>query len=314
MGELRFKTFSSIEMNNRFREWFELQSQEQKPIYYLLPSVRWMDEGRKIQPGLAFQTFEDLAVLLLKTANLEFTSITEEERCLFFYEILNQNQHFLSEKELFQKAQAYADSYGQLKRLGLSIDETPQQLEALKEIFYTYEQKYRDELGLLDPENRMIKAIEIASSLTSFPLSHVVIDGYLDFNPAQYRFIEYLQANLVPYTIYLPTLTVPIISETISTLKKIGTKIQEDNIPELSVLCQNPTVTSATTIEEELYGALHTIDQLKTGDQYRFSDFGLVLASETDYLAELMRLSETLQIPIKRPKKKTLSETNFYHF
>ena len=40
----------------------------------------------------------------------------------------------------------------------------------------------------------------------------------------------------------------------------------------------------------------------------------MVLASETDYLAELMRLSETLQIPIKRPKKKTLSETNFLSF
>ena len=314
VGDLCFVGFSNVEMGERFREWFGMQLQEEKPIYYLLPSVRWLDEGRKAQPGIAFQTFEELAVLMLKTAKVEFTGITEEERSLFFYEILNRHQHFMSEKELFQKAQAYSDTYGQLKRLGLTVAETPQQLEALKEIFYTYEQEYRDEKRLLDPGNLIMKAIELAASSASFPLSHIVIDGFLDFNPAQYRLIEYMQTESIPYKIYLPAFTTPIITETIATLKKIGTKIPEENPPELSVRCQQPTVTNATTIEEELYSALATIDRLKQTNNHHYSDFGLVLVNETDYLPELMRISQTMQIPVKRPRKKALAETNFLSF
>src|SRR5690606_29306410 len=108
-------------------------------------------------------------------ANIQHRPITEQERVLFFYDLLNRTPHFLSEKELLLKAQSYADSYGQLKRLGLKVEETPEPLRELMEAFYTYEQEYLDKQQLYDPENRMMKSVE--TSISNFPFSHVVIEG-----------------------------------------------------------------------------------------------------------------------------------------
>lgn len=310
VGKLFFTTFQEIASKNRISKWFEYQSRAQKPLYYLLPSMKWFQSARKREPGISFQTFDDLAMLLLKTAKVELTSISEEDRVLLFYEILHTTEHFLSEKERSQKAQAYADSYGQLKRLGLELEETPEPLKDLRESFYRYEQEYRDQQGLFDPENRIFKAME--TSLQNFPLSHVIIDGYMDFSPVQYLFIEYLVKASVPLTIYLPGLDTPLIHETVSSLRKLGILIPEGKLPSQKVLCQKTTVTGATTIEEEIHGVLETIAQLKGTGSY--DQFGIVLANEQPYLDELEWISEQRQIPLKRAKKKRLAETNFLPF
>ncbi|MCM2532842.1 hypothetical protein NDK43_11130 [Neobacillus pocheonensis] len=53
---------------------------------------------------------------------------------------------------------------------------------------------------LIDPQNLIYKAIEAANTLSSFLLSHFVIDGYMDFSPVQFALIEYLvnRQYLVP--------------------------------------------------------------------------------------------------------------------
>jgi ATP-dependent helicase/DNAse subunit B len=312
VGEVFFSTFKDIASKERLDEWFAYQSREQKSLYYLLPSMKWFQSARKLQPGLSFQTFDDLATLLLKSAGTEFTPITEEERVLLFYEILKRTMKNLPEKEFSLKAKAYAESYGQLKRLGLTVEKTPEPMEELKEAFFIYEHDYRDEQRLYDPENRIFKAVETEIRSTSFPLSHVVIDGYIDFGPVQYQLIEYLVESSVPCTIYMTALDTPLIHETVTTLKSLGMIIHQETIPSLESICQKTTVTAATTMEEEIYGVLETIAQTKEKEHY--SQFGIVLANEQGYLPELERISAKIQVPIKRVKKKPLAETNFLSF
>lgn len=310
MGKVLFTAFEEIASKNRLSEWFAYQTNEQKPLCYLLPSVKWFQAARKLEPGISFQTFDDLAMLLLKTAKVEFTSISEEERVLLFYEIIHTTELHLSEKDLAQKAQAYADSYGQLKRLGLKVEETPEPLKELREAFCRYEKEYRDQQGLFDLENRIFKAVE--TTIQDFPLSHVIVDGYMDFSPVQYLFIEHLVKAAVPCTIYLPPLDTPIIHETVSALHNLGIQIPEGKLPSLEVICQKSTVTGATTSEEEIHGVLESIARLTGTDSY--NQFGIVLANEQRYLDVLERISEQRQIPLKWAKKKRLAETNFLSF
>lgn len=306
VGELIFSSFAEIASRERLGEWFLYQSTERKPLYYLLPSVKWFQAARKTQPGIQFQTFDDLATLLLNTRNIPFTPLSEDDRYMVFYEILNQSELLLSERELVQKAKAYADSYGQLKRLGLTVSQTPESIEELKKAFDTYEQEYRERRGLLDPESRILKAVE--APIPDFPLSHVVIDGFMDFSPVQYQFIDYLLRASVPLTIYLPALDTPIIHETATTLKTMGIQVP-DEVPFLKIKCTKTSVTKATTIEEEIHGVLESIAQEKGAESYR--EFGIVLANERSYLPELERISNLRRIPLNRAKKKRLKETNF---
>ncbi|MED4229280.1 PD-(D/E)XK nuclease family protein [Neobacillus cucumis] len=305
MGEIVFSGLKEIASEQRLKDWFEYQSKAPKPLYYLLPSGKWFQSARSLQPGISFQTFDDLALLLLNNAERKFTSITDEDRVLLFYQILNPKNHILSEKELSQKAQAFADSYGQLKRLGLQVKETPEPLRELKESFYTYEKEYRDQQGLYDQENRIYKAVETPSD--DFPLSHVVIDGFMDFSPIQYLFIEYLVKNSIPCTIYLPTLDTPLIHETVSTLRSLGLALTEKELPIQEEPCKRTTLTGATTMEEEIYGVLETIAEQKGSQPY--SQFGLVLVNQQTYMPELERISAKRQIPLKLAKKKPLEET-----
>src|SRR5690606_16700409 len=120
---------------------------------------------------------------------------------------------------------------------------------------YTYEQEYRDKQQLYDPENRMMKAVE--RSISNFPFSHVVIEGYIDFSPLQYLFIDYFVKHDIPFSIYLPSLDMPIIHETVAALQTLGVQIQSE-IPTTKVVCEKMTLSSATTIEEEIHGVLET--------------------------------------------------------
>ncbi|MFT8321785.1 MAG: PD-(D/E)XK nuclease family protein [Bacillus sp. (in: firmicutes)] len=311
MGELFFTAFQDIASQERLNDWYQKQSMKQKPLYYILPSSKWFRSARKLQPGIAYQTFDDLATLILQTASIPFTPITEDDRYFFFYDILNQTNQFLSENLLSKKAKAYNDSYGQLKRLGFPVEDTPAPLEKLKEVFYTYEEIYQDGKGFFDPENRIGKAVEVPISKDSFPLSHVVIDGYVDFSPVQYKMIDYLLMNNIPVTIYLPALDTPIIAETAAALKRMGMSIQQESIPTIEPMLLTSSVSAATTIEEEIHGALESIHTKKTNS---FQDFAIVLANETAYLPVLERISEEKQIPIKRAKKLPLSDSILFSF
>lgn len=308
VGKFIYTAFNDIASRERLNEWYNIQLQNGKPIYYLLPSNKWYQSARKQQPGLAFQNFDDLAILMLQASDVHFTSITEEDRMFFFYEIIQKEGHFLSETELLQKARAYADTYGQLKRLGLAVGETPSPLTDLVPMFKEYEEKYLGEKGLYDPENRILKSIEYSKGLSTFPLCHVVIDGYMDFSPVQYKMLQYLQSASIPFTIYLPALDTPLVLKTASTLLQIGAETNEEKVLTLPVLCENQQLASATTVEEEINGVLNTIDHLKGNGRY--DQFAIVLTDEDGYSNTLQQKSRQMLIPLKQARKKQLNELN----
>ncbi len=275
--------------------------------------MKWFQHARKRQPGIRFQTFDDLAILILQQQNYQFTQITEEERFFFFCEILDKANTYNSYKELVQQAKAYAETYGQLKRLGLTIEQTPRPLLDLQPIFKKYEDVYRDAKGFMDPENRIFKAVELGRHLTEFPLSHVVIDGYSDFSPVQYSLIQYLLASAVPVTIYLPEFKTPLINITVSTLKTMGFTTYNEELSFLDrTICKKKERTSATTIEEEIHGVLDSIDKQRNGNRY--DQYGLVFVNEEIYLPELERISLSKRIPIKKVINKSLTETGIFAF
>jgi len=106
VGKLYFSGMEEIVSKERLHEWFENQSREQKPLYYLLPSVKWLQSARKLQPGISFQTFDDLAMLLLKTAMVEFTSISEEDRILLFLQNIKSNGALFIRKRAFTESES----------------------------------------------------------------------------------------------------------------------------------------------------------------------------------------------------------------
>jgi len=125
----------------RLSEYYSKQKGLQYPVYYLLPSNKWLQSARKRQPGMAFKTFDDLADLILKKAGVKYVSVSESERILFFQQLLTTKEG-LNTIDNPHKAKAYAQTYGQLKRLGLSLEHLPKGLEKLKAALYLYEEDW----------------------------------------------------------------------------------------------------------------------------------------------------------------------------
>ncbi len=308
--QIRYTFLHDISSQERLEQWYQAQLLQEKTFYYILPSVQWFQQARKRQPGLEFKTFDDVADLLLKQANKNYNSISDIDRILLFQDILKQDSSLRSEQELVHQAKACSDTYGQLKRLGLTVKELPKQLQPLSEIFEAFEKLFVEEAKLFDSENRIHQAVSIQQTNVSF--GHIVIDGYFDFSPIQYLMIEYLLKQNVPITIYLPAVFTPLVNETENTLQRLGF-IQAETKPEpQKVRAHIKTLHGGTTIQEEIEGVLETIKQ-KTKEE-RFDYTGIVLSNESLYKDELITISEKRNIPLKQIKKKSCMETSFGQF
>ncbi len=287
---------------DRLTEWFQKQRKSGKPIYYILPSNKYLQEARKCKVGMAFKTFDDLADLVLQKAKVDYFPVSESERALFFQELLARNpqRFFQQSAELRHKAKAYADTYGQLKRLGLTINDLPPQFKEMELVFQEYETEWVQKQRLLDPENRIHQAVAIKQQL-DLNLEGIVIDGYLDFSTVQYMMIAYFVALGVEITVYLPAIeAAEIISETKAELRNLGFKIEPE--PQyLKEIEPQIEVFSATTSKEEIYGVLQEI--VKNHQQVPLSEVGILLADENTYHSKLTKIAFEKQIPITQPQK-----------
>ncbi|MCT8137534.1 PD-(D/E)XK nuclease family protein [Anaerobacillus sp. CMMVII] len=304
---------TEVANSDRLLECFNKQKEVGKPIYYILPSNKYLQEARKRKAGIAFKTFDDLADLVLKKANVDFFAVSESERTLFFQELIARDKkRFLQNpEELRHKAKAYAQTYGQLKRVGLTINDLPPQFKQMEAVFSEYETEWVTKQRLLDPENRIHKAVSLKKQ-TNLNLGGIVIDGYLDFSTLQYMVINYFVSLGFDITVYLPLLEgAEILEETKSTLQKIGFQIADNEV--LSIQTEpDITVSSATTIEEEIYGVLEEIAEKDKA--LVFSEVGLLLADEAKYLESVIKVAKEKHIPIKRPEKKLVNESLLFQF
>ena len=119
-----------------------------------------------------------------------------------------------------EKARAYADTYGQLKRLGLSIDAVEESFKDCMPTFRAYEQLLED-YGAIDPENKLLLAASLLQQ-KKIHYWHVVVDGFYDFSPLQFKLIKACTKQIF-LTIYLPHYApLDIVDETVADLQKIG--------------------------------------------------------------------------------------------
>lgn len=297
----------------RLTHYFQEQQTVGKPIYYILPSNKYLQEARKRKAGMAFKTFDDLADLILKKANVDFIPVSETERTLFFQELIARDkQRFLQpSEELRHKAKAYAQTYGQLKRLGLSTDQLPSQLQQMQSVFQEYEVEWVEKQRLLDPENRIHKATSLKID-EQLHLGGIVIDGYLDFSTLQYMVIQYFVSLGMTITVYLPSIrNATILAETKEQLSRLGFEIL-DTTSEVQERQPLVEVSSATSVEEEIYGVLEDIQ--KTARKETISKVGIILADENTYLDKILKVAEEMQLPLKLPLKKKVTDSLIFQF
>lgn len=298
---------------DRLKQCFKKQKQIGKPVYYILPSNKYLQEARSRLTGIAFKTFDDLADLILKKADFEYFPVSESERTLFFQQLMANEKNRLLEnpRELRHKAKAYAETYGQLKRIGLSIDDLPSQFSQMEPIFSKYETEWVKKKRLLDPENRIHEAVS-TNHLKELDLGGIVIDGYLDFSTLQYMVIAFFVSKGIEITVHLPDIKdAEIVKETEAQLKSLGFTIENES----NTIVQKRSsvqIKSATTIDEEIYGVLEEISE--ESQTTPVEKVGIVLADEASYQEKLIKAALNYNIPIKLPMKKKLKDTLFIQF
>ncbi len=303
----------AVANSDRLNDCFQKQKQIAKPIYYILPSNKYLQVARKRKAGIAFKTFDDLADLLLKKAKVDYFPVSESERTIFFQQLIaNDKKRFLvNPQELRHKAKAYAETYGQLKRLGLTIDDLPKHFQQMKPVFYEYESEWVKKQRLLDPENRIHEATSL-SKIEELNLGGIVIDGYLDFSTLQYMVIAYFCSLGFNITVYLPEVKeAEIVEETKQQLQNLGFMIENN---EIGANIRKPEifVKSATTMEEEIHGVLDEI-AVQSGET-PLEEVGVILADENRYQEKLEKVATEKQLPLKVPEKKAVKESLFIQF
>ncbi|NEU29741.1 hypothetical protein GN156_02995 [bacterium LRH843] len=299
-----------IANKERLANAFTIQKQKKMPAFYILPSHKWLQAARQRQPGLLVTTFDDIADYLLKQAGHSYISITEQERSLFFQQFMREEGVF-EEEVHYGKAEGYADTYGQVKRLGLALDELPSSLTPLYSLFEKYEERVLLERNLLDPEHLILRAISVLKEMTDqVPVSLVTIDGYYDFSPLQALFVESLQKAGVHVDIYVPNHEhFEIIHGTVSELVQMGFVDRRDSCID-SVHSVKKEIVAATTTDEQWRGVMEDIRQ----SEYAPSEVGVVVVDERKGMKELDHFSAMYDIPLNAAKKRPISSTSIHSF
>ncbi|MCM2675130.1 PD-(D/E)XK nuclease family protein [Alkalicoccobacillus plakortidis] len=286
----------------RIKQYAHVMQEHKSTIMYLMPSSSWLKEARSSHYPLTFGTFDDLASSMIKHKNMAFLSLTEQERTLFFQRILEQ-QLQVDARSPKEKARAYADTYGQLKRLGLSIDAVEESFKDCMPTFRAYEQLLED-YGAIDPENKLLLAASLLQQKKEIPDWHVVVDGFYDFSPLQFKLIEALYQADIPTTIYLPHYApLDIVDETVADLQKIGYDTSGFAIVPTQRIATSVSLVKATTVKEQWTGL--TQDIKSTSDTA-----GVVLTAEDR--DEWRRAADEEQLPITHAVTKKLKQTTAY--
>ncbi|MCM3759802.1 PD-(D/E)XK nuclease family protein [Alkalihalobacillus oceani] len=311
MNEQCLHSTSSKEVaaQKRLRHAFSIQKKKNCPAFYVLPSTMWLKTARKQQPGLAVITFDDIARYLLMQAKEAYFPLTEQERSLFFEQFIREEETIQSEVDS-GRALGYADTYGQVKRLGLTVEQLPSSLEPLRNLFSQYEKKVVEERKLLDPENIILRAIQLLEERsTALNIALITIDGYFDFSPLQMLLLEALQKADVPIDIYLPgDQHSQIVEHTAAELVSIGFT----DLRQLSALvppAAEKELVAATTVEEQWRGVIEEIVAAPS-----LEDVAVLIVDEKHGREELERLADEYGLPLQTAKKRPLSASALHAF
>ncbi|RXT15385.1 PD-(D/E)XK nuclease family protein [Ammoniphilus sp. CFH 90114] len=303
---LKHSRVTEIAYPNRLKGWHKKQKQLEYPIYYLLPSKKWLRIARLRQPGLAFATFDDLAKLILEQSSKSYVEMTEHQRNIFMQEIMLRKSSTTSREERKHEALAFANTYGQLKRLGYTLEQLPTKFDFLRHVLEEYENKWTKE-GFLDPESLILEAAAEARSGMKLPIGHLVIDGFFDLSALQYQILQTMVDLNVPITFYLPDIPkAQMIQDTHDHLSKLGFVMNEVG-PRSVMKLKEQKVYKATSIEEEINGVLDIL--VEKSEETGWEPFGVILVNEKDYLENFLRIARNRGIPLKQPHYVSFEDT-----
>ncbi|WP_227936759.1 PD-(D/E)XK nuclease family protein [Alkalihalobacillus deserti] len=300
-----------VARKERLAEAFSIQKEQMKKAFYVLPSHMWLQEARRKQPGLSITTFDDIATFILKQAEVSYIPLTEEERTLFFLQFIRGEETFHGDVVISEKARAYADTYGQLKRLGLNIEQIPPALEPLQSLFKSYELQVVHNRSLLDPENILLRAIQLLEEKPEqVELSIITVDGFYDFSPLQALFIEALKKAGIPVEVYVPYHEhFEIVDQTVQELVAIGFDDQRGLKQQKKKMVFRELV-AASTNEEQWRGVIEEI--CLNHDSYE--DVGILVVDERNGIQQLERYAKSYGVPINKANKRKVSTTTIHSF
>ncbi|KHF38399.1 PD-(D/E)XK nuclease family protein [Halalkalibacter okhensis] len=292
---------------DRLQKVFELQKQEKSKVFYVLPSQMWLQEARRKRPGLSSTTFDDIASFILNELTIPYVPLSEEERTLFFLQYVREEVTFRGEEVVSGKARAYADTYGQLKRLGLDLADIPTSLLPLRELFQRYEERVVSGRSMLDPENTILHAIKLLKQAPEqINISAIVIDGYYDFSPLQMLFIEALKEARISVKIFVPDHSnFAIVDQTVKELLSIGFEDQRVNRKEMKLVKQQELI-AASTNEEQWCGLMEEIRL----SEWTYDQIGLLVVD--DRTDDVMKYADRYMVPVNKAKKRKLSTTSVH--
>ncbi|GAE26314.1 hypothetical protein JCM9140_2364 [Halalkalibacter wakoensis JCM 9140] len=300
-----------VAKKERLETAFQLAKDSQNTVFYVLPSQMWLQEARNRRPGLLATTFDDVATFLLKESNDSYIALSEEERTLFFLQFMKEEEKINGVDVISGKARAYADTYGQIKRLGLAIEDLPSSLLPIQDLFDRYEQSIVNKRRLLDPENILLRAIHLLETgNVNHLISTVIIDGYYDFSPLQMLFMEALKKANVSIEVYVPNdKRFAIVEETVRELVTIGftdQRIQSEN--EKTV--EKMEVIAASTTEEQWRGIMEEIALTDLA----YNQIGILIVDERQGMTDLAKYASAYHVPMNKAKKRPLSTTAIHSF
>ncbi|MFK3939046.1 PD-(D/E)XK nuclease family protein [Alkalihalobacillus sp. NPDC078783] len=291
-------SLSAIGSEQRVKQYANQMKENHSTVLYLMPSSTWLNKARSTHYPLSFGTFDDLASSILDVHNMAFLSLTEQERTLFFQRILESNRKE-DARSPREKARAYADTYGQIKRLGLSIDAVKESFAACMPTFSTYEAMLEDH-KMIDPEQKLLLAARLLLSEKDMPFQ-VVVEGFYDFSPLQFKLLEGLFHANVPVSIYLPNFKkLDMVEETLADLQSIGYDIDSFKVEPTPKVTSTVSVVKATSSKEQWTGLTQQIQQ--HADQA-----GVVVRMEER--DQWIREAQEQRLPITQPTLIQLEQT-----
>ncbi|MDQ0207965.1 PD-(D/E)XK nuclease family protein [Alkalicoccobacillus murimartini] len=295
-------TLRDIGSMSRLRQYAGEMKELKQTIYYVMPSSSWLKAARSSNLPLTFGTFDDVAEHTFLEKKMAFLSLTEQERALFFQRIL-ESESEVDARSPKEKARALADTYGQLKRLCVPIEAVSLSLEECMPTFIAYE-KMLKKYQALDPENQILHAANVLEKEENPFQWHVVVDGFYDFSPLQFRMLEaLLQAN-IKVTIYLPNYApLDIVEETLTDLTKIGYDTSDFTVIPTKQTASAVSLIKATTNREQWTGLVQDL-------HVHQSEAAIVLPSAEKDLWRSAALEANVAIAL--PTMRQLGQTSSY--
>ncbi|ADC48580.1 hypothetical protein BpOF4_02565 [Alkalihalophilus pseudofirmus OF4] len=309
MRLIKQTSFKDVAKIDRLKEACAKQQEEKGSVFYLLPSGSWLKEARKRQPGVRYTTFDDLAAFIVNEAEGEPIYLDEHERALFFQNMMKTDERYRSFNQNQSKVRGLADTYGQIKRLGLELEDAPRSLEEFMPLFKQYEEQTVHNQKMYDPENTVLRAIELLDNQKP-RVASVYIDGFIDFGPLQFILLKALVSAGIPVTIYLPIdQEFAIIQQTQKELTALGFQMHAET--DLSAEpAEDVDVIAASTKNEEIRAVLEEIRM----SPLLYEETGIIVVDEKDGASLLRYYAEQYKIPLNVPIKKSLDCSISFQF